>query len=362
VATTTTGSAAASNVRLNEMQVIGTHNSYHIEPPPGLLDLLIGADPSAIQLAYSHPPLPEQFSFEGVRQIEIDVYADPTGDLWSPTGVPGFKVFHIEGIDEGATCEVFVECLQLVKGWSDARLQHMPIAILVEIKDTCDICGPPDPITVGPAEFDALDAEIRSVFPEDRLLTPDDVRGAHPTLEGAILTDGWPRIDDVRGQTMFMLDNKRDTYVIGHPTLEGRVAFTPSSPGQPDAAFIKQNNPLGANTALIQGYVTAGYMVRTRADGPHTQSAANDTTQRDAALASGAQWVSTDYPLASYSQRWGTNYEASIPGGRPARCNPVNGPGGCVNTDIENLAAEVRPVSTTTSTTTIPVVTPTFTG
>lgn len=355
-------SALPGTVHLNEMQVIGSHNSYHIEPPPGLLEILIGADPTAIQLAYSHPPLDEQFSYEGVRQIEIDVYADPAGDLWTPLGVQGFKVFHIEGIDEGATCEVFVQCLQVVKAWSDAHLQHMPIAVLVEVKDTCDVCGPPDPIFVGPAEFDAFDAEIRSVFPPGRLLEPDDVRGVHPTLEDAILTDGWPLIDDVRGQTMFVLDNKRTEYRAGHPTLEGRVAFTPSSPGQPDAAFIKENDPNGANTALIQGYVAAGYMVRTRADEPHTQSAANDTTQRDAALASGAQWVSTDYPLASYSARWGTDYQASIPGGTPARCNPINAPQGCVSTDIENLPLEVRPPSTTTTMAPVPVVDPAFTG
>ncbi len=355
--------ALPGTVHLNQMQVIGSHNSFHVEPPADLLATLIGFDPTAIQLAYSHPPLDEQFSYEGVRQIELDVYADPAGTLWRPIGTAGWKVMHIEGIDERSTCEVFVQCLQVVKAWSDTHLPHMPIAVLVEIHDTCDVCGPPDPLPVGPAEFDTLDAEIRSVFPPDRLLTPDDVRGAHPTLEAAILTDGWPLIDAVRGRTMFLLDNKRDDYRTGHPSLEGRVAFTPSTPGQPDAAFIKQNDPTGANTAQIQAWVAAGYVVRTRADEPHTQAAANDTSMRDAALASGAQWVSTDYPLASYSARWGTTYEASIPGGRPARCNPVNAPPECAATDIENLPIEVRPATTTTTTRPpVPVVTPSFTG
>lgn len=359
-------SSAASDVRLNQMQVIGTHNSYHIEPPADLLATLIAIEPTAIELAYSHPPLPEQFSYEGVRQIELDVFADPAGDLWAPLGVPGYKVFHIEGIDPGTNCALLVTCLQQIKTWSDARPAHMPIAVLLEIKDSDDVPGPPSPIFVGPAEFDALDAELRSVFPEDRMITPDDIRGGHTTLEEAVLTDGWPKIDDVRQDVMFVLDNKRNEYADGHPSLEGRVAFTPSSPGQPDAAFIKENDPTGANTALIQGYVTAGYMVRTRADTPPIQAMANDTSMRDAALASGAQWVSTDYPVAGYSDRWGTNYVASIPGGNPARCNPVNGPEGCVSADIENLPVEVRPTTTLAPTTTtrpvIPLVNPTFTG
>src|SRR5690606_29092475 len=141
---------------------------------------------------------------------------------------------------------------------------------------------------------DALDAEIRSVFPADRLIEPDDVRGGLPTLEEAVLTEGWPTIDSTRGDVIFTLDNERDGYRAGHPSLEGRVAFTPSTPGQPDAAFLKMNDPLGANQQLIADRVQAGYVIRTRADEPVITAQTGDTTQRDAALASGAQWISTD--------------------------------------------------------------------
>ena len=72
--------------------------------------------------------------------------------------------------------------------------------------------------------------------------------------------------------------------------------FTNSTPGQPDAAFIKENDPTGANQARIADEVRRGYVVRTRADADTRQARTGDTTMRDAALASGAQWVSTDYP------------------------------------------------------------------
>lgn len=337
-------------LRLNHVQVIGSHNSYHIEPPPDLLQILVGIDPAAIELAYTHPPLPDQFTNEGVRQIELDVYADPNGDLWRPIGTTGFKVFHIEGFDERSTCETLISCLTAVKAWSDTNPTHMPLAILIEVKDTADVPGPPDPIFVDPALFDAMDTEIRSIFPDDRLLTPDDVRGARPTLEEAVLNDGWPLIDDVRGQSMFLLDNKRDTYRSGHPSLEGRVAFTPSAAGQPDAAFIKMNDPLGAYQAEITSLVQAGYVIRTRADTPVITAQSGDTAQRDAALASGAQWVSTDYPIPGLSARWGTNYVAQIPGGTPARCNPVNAPPGCTSSAIENLPPPAPSTTTTAST------------
>ena len=239
------------------MQVIGSHNSYHVENP--------ALAPYVIDLAYTAAPLEEQFSHQGVRQIELDIFADPTGNLWRPFGVKGFKVMHIEQIDEGATCETLVICLGQVKAWSDAHQQHMPIAIQIESKDSVDVPGPPDPLPIGPAELDELDSEILSVFPENRIITPDDVRGSHATLEDAVLTDGWPKINDVRGKVMFLLDNKRDEYVVGHPSLQGRVAFAPSAPGLPDAAFLKLNDPLDPN-AHIADMVAAGYMVRTRAD------------------------------------------------------------------------------------------------
>lgn len=356
---TSPAGASNPNVRLNEMQVIGSHNSYHVENP--------ALAPYVIDLAYTAAPLQEQFSHQGVRQIELDVYADPDGTLWRPFGVPGFKVLHIEQIDEGATCETLVVCLNEVKQWSDAHQQHMPIAIQIELKDgiTQGLEQPPNPVDIGPAELDELDAEILSVFPENRIITPDDVRGGHSTLEDAVLTDGWPRIDDVRGKVMFLLDNKRDEYVAGHPSLQGRIAFAPSAPGLPDAAFLKLNDPLDPD-AHIAERVSEGYMVRTRADDNPSMARDNDTTMRDAALASGAQWVSTDWPVPGMAARFdGSPYVAQIPGGTPARCNPVNAPPGCESTDIENLPPDPVPPSsspTTTASTANQSTAPKFTG
>ena len=74
-------------------------------------------------------------------------------------------------------------------------------------------------------------------------------------------------------------------------------------------------------------------VVRTRADADTVQARTNDTTMRDAALASGAQWVSTDYeePNPAFSP-----YTVQIPDGTPARCNPVTAPRDCRSTDVED--------------------------
>ena len=98
------------------------------------------------------------------------------------------------------------------------------------------------------------------------------------------------------------------------------MLFTNSPPGTPEAAFIKLNNPL-SEPGVIEDLVRQGYIVRTRADADTVQARSGDTTQREAALASGAQYVSTDYPAADVAF---SAYQVTIPGDFIARCNPVN--------------------------------------
>jgi hypothetical protein len=355
-------SAAAKgpgDVRLNEVQVLGSHNSYHIEPVSPLLLQLGGFDQSlADSIEYTHLPLTEQFETQGIRQIELDVFADPNGGIYSQRAgliligqspistlpelqQPGFKVLHVQDMDFETTCLTFVDCLQEVKDWSDANPRHLPIMILVEAKD-----DPIDidvglnfivPLEIGPAELDALDAEILSVFPTNQLITPDDVRGTRDTLEKAILRDGWPTLRESRGKVLFALDNggeEKTHYLAGHPSLEGRVMFVSGSPGDPEAAFAKRNDPL-SDPNEIPDLVAGGYLVRTRADSDTDEARSGDTTKRDEALASGGQYVSTDYPVPDPA--FGTGYFVSIPGGTPGRCNPINGPADCQSSALENL-------------------------
>ena len=147
--------------------------------------------------------------------------------------------------------------------------------------------------------LDDIDADIRSVFDNDlnKVITPDDVRGTNESLEAVILDGGWPTIGESRGKVFFGLDNGgaiRDEYVADHPALEGRVLFTSSDPGTPEAAFLKLNTPAES----IADYVIQGYIVRTRADADTEEARTGDTGPRDLALSSGAQFVSTDYYVA----------------------------------------------------------------
>lgn len=85
----------------------------------------------------------------------------------------------------------------------------------------------------------------------------------------------------------------------------------------------------------IQKQVKAGYWVRARADVPLGTVRNCTTFMRDNAFRSGAQVVSTDFPVKGMSDRYGCDYVAELGGGKTARCNPVNGRKGCVDEKLE---------------------------
>ncbi|HWJ96989.1 MAG TPA: Ca2+-dependent phosphoinositide-specific phospholipase C, partial [Acidimicrobiales bacterium] len=127
----------------------------------------------------------------------------------------------------------------------------------------------------------------------------------------------------------------RSIYLEGHDGLEGRILFTNAEPGQPDASYVGLDDPV-ADQKRITELVQQGYLVRTRADANGVDAETGDTTRLDAALASGAQWVSTDFPGPDGAEaQYGTDYTAALPGFLAARCNPVTAPSACEDGAVE---------------------------
>ncbi len=354
--------ASSGPVRLNETQVIGTHNSYKRE----ISEAEQAAYDAAIQtpgdydqyLAYSHATIPDQLERQDVRGLELDLFPDPQGGLYAQPLVraavglgpltdpawqrPGIKTLHIADVDYASTCPAFTSCLAQVRDWSEANPGHVPLLVLLELKQSDARIVAAGGVTAPPwdaAALDALDAEIRSVFDEAHVITPDDVRRRGRTLEESVLTRGWPTLRRARGKVLFLLDNEpgaiRDAYRAGRPSLEGRVLFTNAVPGEADAAFLKRNDPLGERTAQIRDLVRRGYLVRTRSDLPLATVLADDRRQLEAALRSGAHVISTDFPEVGMSARYGSSFVAELPGGGPARCNPVSARRGCRSSRLE---------------------------
>ncbi|KNC83346.1 hypothetical protein SARC_04398 [Sphaeroforma arctica JP610] len=78
-----------TDIRLNELQFLGTHNSYHVAPKSRLLTLYralesaSGSDASVDAWEYTHHTLDYQMQNQNVRHFELDVYYDSVGEKFA---------------------------------------------------------------------------------------------------------------------------------------------------------------------------------------------------------------------------------------------------------------------------------------
>lgn len=344
--------AAATPQAMNDIQVVGSHNSFKARIPDAVMAKLRAMEPRLAEgLDYYHVPLAQQLD-AGVRQLELDIfadpqggrYADPKGEAWAKaageaTGFdraamlkPGFKVLHIPDVDYRSTCATLVGCLGEIDRWSRAHPDHLPILITLNAADTPS--GRPG-ITVplpldDAALLDALDREIRSVLPGKRLITPDEVRGKAPSLREAVHDRGWPTLAAARGRIYIAFDVRAavsDAYRVAHPSLAGRAMFGWYPEDQAESAIQIVQDPL-IDREKIRRWVAEGLIVRTRTDANTTEARKGDYGKAKAAMASGAQSVSTDYyPGAPDPLKAG--FTVTLPDKVMARCSPVRVAKGC---------------------------------
>lgn len=360
-------------LRMNDLTAVGTHNSYKLGIPAPELAVMVAANPGAANLDYGHRPLAAQLD-AGARQLEIDVLHDPRGGRYArprsvlggeaPVGdafrqvmaALGFKTLHMADVDFRSSCLTFVACLREIRDWSRVHPDHAPILIMLNAKTgQASLPGSVTPLDFDAAAWDALDAEILSVFDAAALITPDQVRGGHATLREGVLAGGRPTLGQARGKVFFALDEgseKVSAYAAGRPSLQGRAMFVNTDEASPAAAYLTLNDPV-AQQDRIRAAVRQGFIVRTRADADTQEARTADVTRRSAAFASSAQYVSTDYMWAD--PRFPT-YQVRLAGGAAAACNPVRVEGRCDKLAIEMvegqpargyLAPEARPDLTT---------------
>jgi Phosphoinositide phospholipase C, Ca2+-dependent len=312
-----------NDLPINHVQFIGSHNSYKEYIDPKLMKLIEKADTSRSlkSVEYHHVGLSEQLNL-GLRALEIDIAADEKGGKYArPKGLDwagktptrpydtegvmneaGFKVLHIQDIDFRSNCLTLKKCLEELKQWSNAHPTHEPIFITMNAKDD----------TIKRAEFtvpekftapvyDQLDKALVDYLGKGKIITPDEVRGKFASLEEAVLKNGWMKRSEAQGKFIFVLDEttvKTADYINNHPALKGRVMFTNSPVGTPEAAILIMNDAV-KDGEKIKENVKKGYIVRTRADADTREARTNDYSRFEAAKASGAHIISTDYYFKS---------------------------------------------------------------
>jgi hypothetical protein len=335
-------SLSGQSLTMNQIQVIGSHNSYKIGIEKPLMQLILSERPESIGLDYTHISITQQLDL-GLRSFEIDVLYDPDGGRFSkPKGLdilkaqgmearpydaavmndPGFKVLHIPDIDFRTHCATFKVCLSDIRDWSKSHNDHLPIIITINPKSSgLNKPGFAEVIPFDKNVLNALDKEIVEIFKTTELITPSQVKGKAKTLRQAIVDKGWPDLSMARGKILFVLDAGKELtelYLRGDEDYS-RPMFSNTDLENPHAAFFIMNDPVKNEKDIIDR-VKMGFMVRTRSDADTREARTGDKRRFEAAIRSGAQVISTDYYQKSLSPN--NDFEI-IFNGKYSQCNPV---------------------------------------
>lgn len=335
-------SSQTENIRLNDIRVLASHNSYKKLPNKKVIKFLnrfkkqLGSENDPIQLDYGHISIEDQFDKYNVRGIELDVYYDPKGKLYRKRKInrfifgqkvrvknetmnqPGFKVLHIPDIDFETNYLTFLESLNALKRWSDMNPNHSPVFVNVEAKGSSAadesrflrLIGFKRAVRFDSLAYIMLDNEINSVFPKERLFTPNQLRNGFETISERLNEEGWPALNSCLGKIIFILQGDNDEiYKRSIDRNEDRVLFVYAEPGEVSTAFVIRNSSKGIETEIKE--LAKKYIVRSRADAGTHQSRNNDYSDYQSVLKSNAQIISTDYYKSDL--RW-SSYEIKLEG------------------------------------------------
>ncbi|HRI09391.1 MAG TPA: Ca2+-dependent phosphoinositide-specific phospholipase C [Nannocystaceae bacterium] len=309
--TSSTGEPGSDAIlRVTDVTMRCTHNSYHVEPVMPIDD----------SHRYTHAPLDVQLEEQGVRAFELDVHSGA-----------GFPVFHIPlGLDDASNCPDLGACLGLIDGWSAAHPAHHLIVVWIEMKDELDSGALIK-------DYDAFDAVIRGALAADRLYEPDEFKRGRPTLRAALEEEGWPTLGETRGKVMIVLLDDDAPHSAGYTrdftSLDGRAMFARANTDHyqdPWAVIAKVNDP--ADAAGIAAARAAGLLVASNT-GAADLSDDENAAKLAAGIANGSHMLCDDFPAPVD----GREYWMDLPGGTPSICNQQGAPPECSPAAVESL-------------------------
>jgi len=277
---------ANNGLKLNEVQILATHNSFKAMPNPYLNSVLKLFNEGGVKKGeYGLPKLYEQLD-SGIRGVELDV------------AMYGNQIVtvHNANNDWRTNTTDFRLALKEIKLWSDNNPGHYPLNVMVQVRNQFSFLS---------AKFNkfssssirGLDAMMVEVFGND-LLPPATVKGDAATLHEAVTTTGWPEVSSCLGKVYVMMlfdeDVNRDDYVAIDPTFSTQNAFVMALAGYEEphdyTAIILADSPYDDG---YREYIEAGYILRTRVDLQYDHPEA----RLQATLQLGSQILATDYPV-----------------------------------------------------------------
>lgn len=284
--------AFSDGVKINEIAVIGTHNSYQLLATSQKRALenvrsILSSGEKGGNRNFEMDTFTEQLE-KGVRNLEIDIETVDDGKDVS------FIVTHKPITDNASSAYDFAKGLEEIALWSDNNPKHMPVYLMVEPKAKVESVNNMKNFSYDYAK--ELDKTIREVL-GDRLLTPEQAMDKYESFEEMRKADSWPTLKEAAGKIIVLLHPCDVTveYINSDTSISSQAMFPMlrfEDIDKPYASFILDNEP---ENALENNRITVDekkLMVRTRADNYPDFS----KEQYSLADSCGSHIITTDYP------------------------------------------------------------------
>lgn len=287
--------AKSDGIRMNEIVVLGTHNSYQFKataPKRALMRTLQIISLGAVEnkAIFEMDTFTEQLE-QGVRNLEIDIETvDNKKDI-------SFTVTHDPVLDNVSSAYNLEKALEEVLLWSENNPGHLPVYLLIEPKDNVPSINNMKNFNVKYAlELDNLLYNTLG----DKLFTPEQVMGDFDNFETMRNADSWPTLEKSLEKIIVLLHpcEVTEDYIDVDPTIKTQKMFPMlrfDNIDKPYASFILENDPATATINKEKTVKENNLMVRTRAD-----DYPDFSDERYAATKNcGSHIITTDYPPRS---------------------------------------------------------------
>lgn len=282
-----------AGLKFNAIRYTATHNSYQTESVDELKqiyrklsDLTFGLVPENMA-DFVSPTLTDQLN-SGIYSFEIDIEVfDRNGDI-------SFTCMHNPRFQMTTSCYDFALAMKEIAMWSDNNPNHLPITVIIEPKESF---LPIEDMKVLNLDYaKELDKTLRATL-GDRLFTPADMLREYESFGEMRRADDWCKVKDMLGKVLILFHECKTTegYIELDPTIRTQAMFPMLRAKDIDrdcASFLLINKPVNEFDD-IQKALNNKFIVRTRVD----EFTKVTEKRREKAFESGAQIMSTDYPV-----------------------------------------------------------------
>ena len=285
--------AIEDGVKLNEIAIIGTHNSYQrlaTEETRFFMNIIENITFKKFGLNtfdFEMDALTDQLEM-GVRNVEIDI------ETLDKDNKVEFKVTHNSIFDNASSAYDFTKALQEIKMWSDNNPNHIPVIIIVEPKSFVIEINGMKKFSLEYAQ--ELDKIVENTL-GDSLLTPADMLRDYASFKEMRENDDWISLKEAQGKILVLLHDcdVTESYIALDETIKTQNMFPMlryDDRNESYTSFILENDAWRASERKIENIDESNLIVRTRADVYPEYSDERYEVIEDC----GSQIITTDFP------------------------------------------------------------------